>query len=83
MSTQKNGKLSPTEHSASLRRIGRKSALSALRENKALGLPVTYMNKGRVIKEHPDGQKVVIGRITNWSGNVGVSKGDVIRAKKS
>lgn len=77
-----NGKESPTEHSKSLRTIGRKSARSALRENKALGLPVTYINRNRVIQEKPNGEKIVIGRRDVRSHASDVSKGDVIRVKR-
>jgi len=55
-------KESPAEYRKSLRAIGRESARDAVRENKALGLPVTYINRGRVIQEQPDGKIVVLSR---------------------
>ncbi|MEX2410982.1 MAG: hypothetical protein WD607_06340 [Candidatus Paceibacterota bacterium] len=79
----KNGKESPAAYRKSLRSIGRRSARSAVRENEALGLPVTYMNRGRVIKESPSGRKAVIAeRKAPIPGSLGVSKGDVIHVKK-
>lgn len=84
---KKNGSESRFVHQSddpkTLRAIGRKSALSAVRENHALGLPVTYINKSQIIQEGADGQKKVIGhRNIKEKRSTGVSKGDVIRVKK-
>lgn len=83
--SNKNGSkfASQPENPKSLRSIGRKSARSAVRENKALGLPVTYIKRGKVIREKADGQKEIIGqRSTTTTHSTGVSKGDVIRVQK-
>ncbi len=64
-----------------LRAIGRKSARNALRENKELGSPVTYINRDSVIKELPDGEKVILKKLPH-SRTSEFSKGDVIRIEK-
>lgn len=81
--SNKNGsKFVASKESRALAKIGRKSAKSAFSENVALGLPVSYINKGRIIKEMPDGRKEIIGRVKAKTHSSSVSKGDVIRVKK-
>lgn len=45
---------------AVLERAGRTSAANAIRASKALGLSITYMQKGIIYKEHTDGTKQII-----------------------
>ena len=45
---------------AVLERAGRTSAANAIRASKALGLSITYMEKGIIYKEHTDGTKQII-----------------------
>ena len=43
------------EHTAMLIRIGKTAAENAIRSSKALGLSITYLRKGEVVEELPDG----------------------------
>jgi hypothetical protein len=45
---------------AILIKIGKEGALNAIRESKALGLDITYMEKGVIVKEDANGVKVSI-----------------------
>ena len=45
---------------AILIKIGKEGALNAIRESKALGLEITYMEKGVIVKEDANGVKVSI-----------------------
>ena len=45
---------------AILIKIGKEGALNAIREAKALGLEITYMEKGVIVKEDANGVKVRI-----------------------
>jgi hypothetical protein len=45
---------------AILIKIGKEGALNAIRESKALGLEITYMEKGVIVKEDANGVKVRI-----------------------
>jgi hypothetical protein len=60
---------------AILIKIGKEGALIAIRESKALGLEITYMEKGVIIKEDANGVKV------NVSGTP--TKGKKTRVKGS
>ncbi len=43
-----------------LQELATKASEIAIAEDKALGLPITYLKDGKVIKEFPDGRIVVI-----------------------
>lgn len=54
----------------------------AIRENKALGLPITYLEDGKIIKEHADGSKEIM-RIKEKSPlTFTIKKGTILRFKK-
>ena len=50
-------------HTLLLVEIGKLSAERSIRENKALGLPITYLEGDTIIKEHADGRMEVIGKL--------------------
>lgn len=72
---------SEDEDPKSLQAIANRSARSAYHENKTLGLPVTYISRGKVIRETPDGKKHVLDTLPRSSAP-SVSKGTVIRVKR-
>jgi hypothetical protein len=65
-------------------KAGRKGAMEAVRASKALGLNITYMEKGVVYREKPDGTKEVLKKIDlkNKSlSDLGLRKGMILHAK--
>jgi hypothetical protein len=48
------------KETASLIRIGRESATHAIRESKALGLSITYMENGKLFNERADGTRELL-----------------------
>jgi hypothetical protein len=48
----------PTGTSKVLKNIGKRSAKKAIRESKAMNLTITYMEKGILYSEKPDGTKI-------------------------
>lgn len=52
-----------TSHTKFLMKLGKLSAKRSIKETKALGLPITYLENKKVIREHIDGTKEVIGEI--------------------
>jgi hypothetical protein len=54
----------------------------AIRENKALGLPITYLEDGKIIKEHADGSKEII-RVKEKSPLTStIKKGTILHVKR-
>jgi hypothetical protein len=51
---------SDSKHTALLIKIGRTSAAKAIKESKALGLTITFMENGVLYKEHANGEKEII-----------------------
>jgi hypothetical protein len=39
------------------------AARSAIRAQRAAGIPVTYQRRNQVVREHPDGRREVLGRV--------------------
>ncbi|MFN0188225.1 MAG: hypothetical protein ACKVQV_05940 [Bacteroidia bacterium] len=74
---------------ASLLKIGKTAAQRAIRSSKALGLSITFMEKGVLYREHPDGTKdilndenlVYVSSKTNKLNNLKI--GDVLNVRKS
>jgi hypothetical protein len=50
----------PSGTSKVLKNIGKRSAKKAIRESKAMNLTITYMEKGILYSEKPDGTKVKV-----------------------
>lgn len=68
-----------------LEKIGRESASNAIRASKALGLPITYMERGLVIQELPDGVKIIISPLIPSkieTPEILLKKGMILHAKK-
>lgn len=55
--------LSPEEVVKALKAIGKETGRRAIAEDKALGLPVTFVENDQIIKEFPDGRREVIGKV--------------------
>lgn len=65
-----------------LKKIVKKASERAIRENKALGLPITYLEDGKIIKEYADGSKEIM-RIKEKSPlTFTIKKGTILRFKK-
>ena len=70
---------------ATLVRIGRAGAVNAIRASKALGLPITYIERGTVIQELPNGVKNVVTAVTEariTTPAISLKKGMILHAKK-
>lgn len=71
------------EHTAMLIKIGKIAAKEAIRSSKALGLSVTYIRKGEVVEELPDGTiKVLKPKSDNQPTRPKLKKGMILHAKK-
>ncbi len=88
-SKKKRGFRADFRQVASLLKIGKLAAQRAIRSSKALGLSITFMEKGVLYREHPDGTKDILndeGLIYVSSRNNGATalkKGDVLNVRKS
>ena len=64
-------------------KIGKIAAKEAIRSSKALGLSVTYLRKGEVVEELPDGTiKVLKPKSDNQPTRPKLKKGMILHAKK-
>ena len=54
---------SDVKQTATLVKVGRTGAANAIRETKALGLPITYLQGGVLYKEYPDGRKEILAAV--------------------
>lgn len=71
------------EHTAMLIRIGKTAAKEAIRSSKALGLSVTYLKKGEVVEELPDGTiNVLKAKIVSQTPRPKLKKGMILHVKK-
>ncbi len=76
---------SDSRQTASLVKVGRTSAAKAIRESKALGLSIIYMQKGVLYKEKSDGQVEVLESVTKRpksKSSLVLKKGMIFHAKK-
>ena len=75
-----------TQETIALAKIGRAASANAIRASKALGLSVTYMEKGVVYREHADGTKEIIieapKKVLPKKTSIPLKKGMVFHAKK-
>ncbi|HET6243114.1 MAG: hypothetical protein H0V01_07635 [Bacteroidetes bacterium] len=68
------------DDAALLSKIGRESAAQAIRESKALGLTITYMENGILYEEDAKGKKSIIKKFpTKEKTSVHLKKGKTIR----
>ena len=70
------------EHTALLVKVGKIAAKEAIRSSKALGLSVTYMKKGEVIEEAPDGTIKVLKAKAITEPSSKLKKGMILHAKE-
>ena len=74
---------------ASLLKIGKTAAQKAIKSSKALGLSITFMEKGILYREHPDGTKDILNEqdlicvSSKKSPSNTFRKGDVLNVRKS
>ena len=76
-----------SRQTATLIKAGRDGAFNAIRASKALGLSITYLRKGILYLEQPDGTKTIIANADNEmatpkKAKVQLKKGMVFHAKK-
>ena len=62
-------------------KVGRLSGRNAVRRSKAMDLVVTYIEKGVVYEEQPDGSKIQIDIIERNSAQISLKKGMVLHGK--
>ncbi len=55
--------LPPDEIVKVLQAIGKEVGRRAIAENKALGLPTTFLKDGLIIKEYADGKREILGTV--------------------
>jgi len=76
---------SDPKQTAALTKVARKSAANAIRASKALGLSITYMEKGILYKEKPNGVRKIIAvastKIPVKKAPVKYKKGMILHAK--
>ncbi len=65
-----------------LKKIVKNASERAVRENRALGLPNTYLEKGKIIKEYPNGSKEIIGVQDVTKPIYRLKKGTILHVKK-
>lgn len=73
------------KQTATLIKAGRAAASNAIRASKALGLTITYMEKGSIIQELPNGVKSIFTAASDNKKNVPsilLKKGMIFHAKK-
>lgn len=69
-------------HTNTLVRVGKISALNAIRASKALGLPITYIEKGYIYRESANGVREVLSKVPKQAVSTPLKKGMVLHAKK-
>ena len=62
-------------------KVGRLSGRNAVRRSKAMDLVVTYIEKGVVYEEHPDGSKIQIDIVERNPAQISFKKGMVLHGK--
>lgn len=73
------------KQTAILVRVGRAGAANAIRASRALGLPITYIERGAVIQELPNGVKNIVVAATDAVINnpaISLKRGMIFHAKK-
>lgn len=73
------------KQTAILVKVGRNGAANAIRASKALGLPITYLERGVIVRELPNGVKEIVAKVKRPVVNKSVAslkKGMILHAKK-
>ncbi len=72
----------PSAESAILIKAAKNAGRNAIRTSKALGLDITYIKKGIIYKETPDGKLIVVGTNKKVSPKkISFKKGTILNAK--
>ncbi len=75
-------RVKPSAESTQLIRAAKNAAKNAIRTSKALGLDITYIKKGIIYKETPDGNLIVLGENKKISPKkISLKKGTILNAK--
>ena len=69
-----------SKQTSTILKAAKKSAKNAIRASKALGLSITYMKNGAIIKEDPNGKLTTI-KVTQSSITEKIKAGTVLHAK--
>ncbi|MNY74708.1 hypothetical protein D3C86_2138050 [compost metagenome] len=64
-----------------LEELVKRAGNSAINENRALGLSITYVKDGQVVEESAEGKITVISTLETVSHKVPLKKGDVVYVK--
>jgi type IV secretory pathway ATPase VirB11/archaellum biosynthesis ATPase len=73
------------KQTAALVKVGRKGAANAIRASKALGLPITYLENGHIVRELSNGDKEIVAKVSRpviTKSVVSYKKGMILHAKK-
>ncbi|MDP2388265.1 MAG: hypothetical protein Q8M29_17960 [Bacteroidota bacterium] len=73
------------KQTASLIKVGKSSAAKAIRESKALGLSITFIENGILYKEQADGSREIVKnkeKRERSSNSLVIKKGMIFHAKK-
>lgn len=62
--------------------VTKTSASIAIAESKALGLPITYLKDGKIIREYADGKIEILKTIETSENTTTYKKGQVVHVKK-
>lgn len=62
-------------------RVGKISGQNAVRRSKEMNLAVTYIEKGVVYQEQPDGSKIQIDMVDSKPTKISFKKGMILRVK--
>jgi len=84
--SSKSSFVTDLKQSKELVKVGRSSSTNAIRASKALGLSITYLKNGKIIKDEADGTANIIKEIpiksrANRKQKVVLKKGMVLYAK--
>ena len=71
-----------TSEKGHLNRILKRATEKAIREAKALNLPVTYMEEGKIIQEFPNGEKQILRETTKKRIQISHKKGTILHVRK-
>jgi hypothetical protein len=78
---QKNTFRPDTKQTITILKAARKSVANAIRASKALGLSITYLKNGAVIKETANGEQTTIKTTQTYQSSK-LKEGTVLYAKK-
>lgn len=76
---------SDPKQTAALEKVGRAGTAKAIRESMALGLSITFLKKGVLYKEHPDGRIEIVKpapKQKKLKASMPLKKGMIFHAKK-